>query len=106
MALSPVPEIETTNDLSLSALDGLLACTWIPGIAYGQYSGATPEADGGLPNGIHGQDSCGAKVTVMGHDCPTLRLKGCPCEALPPAPQASVSEKLGRLLKSLSPLNT
>ena len=38
---------------------------------------------------------------MTAHDCPELRSKGCPLVGAPPAPQASVSVKLGRPLKSL-----
>src|SRR5271169_6686607 len=58
----------------------------------------------GTGNGSQGQPSCGVKLTVTEQDCPEPRSKGCPCEGAPPAPQASVSVKLGRPLKSVTPL--
>jgi hypothetical protein len=100
----------TANDLSPSALVslGLRTAVSVAPKGNGQYSGGAPEIEIGVEgggNGSQGQLSCGEKVTVMEQDWPDPRSNWLPCDGAPPAPQASVSLKLNKALKSLPPLN-
>src|ERR1700679_379631 len=104
MALTPAPVMGTANTLSTSAVDGLVTATFAL-CSNGHHSGAAPAIDGGVPKGSHGQPSCGEKVTVIEQDCPSASENAWPSEGAPFAPQASVSAKLGRPLKSLCPPN-
>src|SRR5208283_6111772 len=95
-----MPVTEAANLLSLSTPETpftVNTALWVRG----QYSGAAPVTDAGLPKGIQGQLSCGAKATVMEQDAPEAREKVAPGEEA----QVSCSVKLGTPLKSLCPLN-